>query len=199
MNVEGSTRYHDVPEEFNEPGTEDPSSPGNVTRPERIPGFMSYATMLGLLAIAIATAAGHHAFYDYLDGREVNHVSLSQSWVIRIGTAFAFLFKASLVPAVGVAFCQGFWYAVRRNPIRVAGLDAMFGVLQNPFKFMNRDLVWRTKRLFFLALICWLLPIAAIFAPGALTGPTSYRKADFSCIPTYHNERQQICPSARPT
>lgn len=168
MNAEGTTRYHDVPEEINEPGTEDPSSHGNVTRPERIPGFMSYATMLGLLAIAIATAAGHHAFYDYLDGREVNHVSVSQSWVIRIGTAFAFLFKASLVPAIGVAFCQGFWYAVRRN--RVAGLDAMFGVLQNPFNLFDGDLLFRNKRLVVLALICWLLPISAIFSPGALTG-----------------------------
>ena len=87
-----------------------------------------------------------------------------------MGTAFAFLFKTSLVSAVGVAFCQGFWFAARRKAIRIKGLDAIMAVVQNPLNFFSPDLLLETKVLFALALISWLLPIASILSPGALTG-----------------------------
>ena len=57
--------------------------------------------MLGLLGFAIATALGQHAYYGYLSNREVDQFVLSQSWVIRIGTAFGFLFQSCLVARVG--------------------------------------------------------------------------------------------------
>lgn len=158
-----SPRYQYIPNQT--------STPHNATgKPKFIPGLKSYVTMLGLLGVAIATAFGQHAYYNYLNDSEVSAIPFSQSWAIRIGNAFAFLFKTCLVSAVGVAFCQGFWYSVRRNAIRLSGLDSMFGVLQNPFNLFDGDLLLRNKRLVVLALICWLLPISAIFSPGALTG-----------------------------
>lgn len=118
----------------------------------------------------------------YLDGREVAQAPISQSWAIRIGTALAFCFKTCLnVEAVGVAFCQGFWFSVRRNAVRLDGLDAMFSVLHNPLKFLNKDIYLRAKTLVFLGVICWLLPITAILSPGALTGTSLDLMADFSC------------------
>src|SRR5271170_3989556 len=119
--------------------------------------------MLGLLGFAIATALGQHAYYGYLSNREVDQFVLSQSWVIRIGTAFGFLFQSCLVASVAVAFCYAFWFTARRHAIRIAGLDSIFGVLQNPFKFFNRYLFSQTWILLVLAITCWLLPLAAIF------------------------------------
>jgi hypothetical protein len=148
------------------------SSSQMQTKP-RFPGKKSYITMSFLLVLGIATAVGQDRYYSYLNGRQVNDLPMSQSWAIRIGTAFAFLFKTSLVAAVGIAFCHGFWYLVRRESIRLGGLDAMFGVLSNPLNFFNGDILVKTRILVLLALVCWLLPIAAILSPGALTGPFS--------------------------
>jgi len=130
----------------------------------------AYTLMFGLLLLAVLVAVGHHLFYVYLDGRELNEVVLPQTWVIRVGNAFAFLFKLSLVSAIGVAYAQGFWFFVRRKDIEIRSLDAMFGVLYNPALFLNLDLFYKTTWLSGLAAISWILPITAVFSPGALTG-----------------------------
>jgi hypothetical protein len=126
--------------------------------------------MLLLLALATATAVGQHFFYNYLNLKQVANVGIPQTWVIRVGNGFAFLFKALLVAAVGIAFYQRFWYSSSRVSLQLKSVDAIFGVLKDPFNFFNADLVLRTKVLFILALIAWALPITAIFAPGALFG-----------------------------
>ena len=79
-----------------------------------------------LLFLALCAAVGQHRWYNYLDDRAVHQVPIDQSWAIRVGTALAFLFKATAAAAVGIAFCQGFWFSVRRNAFRVNSLDAMF-------------------------------------------------------------------------
>jgi len=123
-----------------------------------------------LLTIGVSTGIGQHFYYTYLNGKEVSSVGLSQSWVINISTAFAFLFKTCLVAAVGIAFSQGFWYTVRRKSIRLNGLDAMLDVKGNPLKFFNIDLLLKAKIVTFLAIMSWVLPFSAIFSPGSLTG-----------------------------
>ena len=153
------------------------TSDATPQRPPRFPGIKSYAIMSGLLFLAAVTAFSQHSYYNYLNNREINQVPFSQSWATRIGNAFAFLFKTCLVSEVGVAFCQGFWHVVRRRAIRLGGLDAMFGVLKDPLKFTNTDLVLRGKTLFVLAVISWILPITAILSPGALTGQNPTRRS----------------------
>src|SRR5436190_18490867 len=91
----------------------------SATRQSHFPGIKSHVTMLGLLLLAIATAVGQHFYYAYLDRRQVSQVALSQEWVIRAGTALAYLFKTFLVVAVSIAFCHGFWYIVRRHALRI--------------------------------------------------------------------------------
>jgi len=93
--------------------------------------------MVALTVLAGLAAIGHHLFYVYLDGKQASEVAIPQSWVIRVGTAFAYLFKASLVAAVGIAFCQRVWYSARRSALQIRSLEAMFGVLADPLKFFN--------------------------------------------------------------
>ena len=129
----------------------------------------AYTTMLGLLLIGLLAAIGHHCFYSYLNNRQIDD-SLSQTWASRIGNAFAYLFKSALVAAVAVAYAQGFWFFVRRKSLEIGSLDKYFGVLYNPLSFFNTDLLRNTTLLFGLATVSWLLPLAAVFAPGTLTG-----------------------------
>jgi len=177
---QGSLRGADgrLDNEAQSSGEEAPASPPELATDEKKPtpspqmfGKRSaYTLMFGLLLLAVLVAVGHHLFYVYLNGREINEVVLPQTWVIRVGNAFAFLFKLSLVSAIGVAYAQGFWFFVRRKDIEIRSLDAMFGVLYNPALFLNLDLLLKTTLLFALAAISWILPITAVFSPGALTG-----------------------------
>lgn len=118
---------------------------------------------------ALATALGQHFFYISIDGSEI-HSGLSQAWVVRLGVAFGFIFKTLLVGAVSVIYAQALWFWVQRRAIRVESLDAIFGVLNNPTLFFNRELIQKTPFLFSVALISWTIPISAVIAPGALTG-----------------------------
>jgi hypothetical protein len=142
----------------------------NEYRPPIARRFMSFGLMIFLLLIGVLTALAQHFFYSYVDGRPPQQVPIQQIWVIRIGTALAFLFKTSLVASIGIAFCQRSWYSFQRDAISVDSIDAIFGILRDPLKFFVADMLLRTKVLTLLALISWLLPLSAIFSPASLTG-----------------------------
>lgn len=158
----------------------------------KIPGWRSYTLMTLLFASALGAAFGHHEFYLYLHNRHIQDIAIDQGWVIRVGNGFAFLFKTCLVAAVSVAFCQGIWYCLRRKGVRIGGLDAIFGVLQNPLNIFNRDLFLKTSVLFVMALICWILPLSAIFAPGALTGSSHCIKFNMSVVSTQEISNKSV-------
>jgi len=154
----------------NSPGVPPPVSFLHTRPPPHFPGMKSYIFMFSLFVVGIATAVGQHILYQYLDGKVVDDVPVSQTWIIRSGTAFAFLFKTVLVAATGIAFIQGFWYVIRRKALTVRGIDATFSALYNPLSFFSLDLLLETRFLFVISIVSWCIPISAIISPGALTG-----------------------------
>jgi hypothetical protein len=119
---------------------------------------------------ALGIALGQHLFYSFLNHSEIQNSFIPQAWVVRIGTALAFVFKSLLTGAIAVIYAQVFWFSVQQSAVRAGSLDAMFGVLNNPLLFFNRDLLQKTPLLFVIAIVSWLIPISAVIAPGALTG-----------------------------
>jgi hypothetical protein len=144
--------------------------PSGRKRSCAIPGWKSLLLMFSMLLIGTLTAIGHAQVYQFLDGRSIEEVPISQAWIIRAGIGFAFLFKTVLVVAVGTVFCQVFWFMIRRDALQVGTIDACFGVLQNPLHVFNRELWKKRLALIILATIAWCIPLAAIFSPGTLTG-----------------------------
>jgi hypothetical protein len=144
--------------------------PHSVVPPALSLSWRSFAIMFLLLIIGILAAVGQHLFYSYANGKLEEEFPISQDWVIRVGTAFAFLFQTVLVAAVGSAFTQRFWFAVRRESLAIGSIDAMFSVLGDPRQFFNTEFIFKTKLLFVFAVISYLLPVATILSPGALTG-----------------------------
>jgi len=132
--------------------------------------WKSLAMMGGMLFVGILTAIGHDRFYTYLNDRVVTEVSLSQAWVIRAGTAFAFLFKTVLILVVGNVFCQVFWFTMRRDALQMGTIDAIFNLIRNPLQVFNTELLRKRVSLVLLAVTTWLIPVCAIFSPGTLTG-----------------------------
>jgi hypothetical protein len=138
----------------------------NGGRPQAAP----YIAMYGLLLLGVSSAISHHLFYTYLNREAVDEAAVGQTWAIRIGSAFAYLFKTALVASIAVVYAQGFWFTVRRNLFEIGSIDNFFGLLTNPLFFYNRSLYGKARVLFALAMVSWLLPISAVIAPGALTG-----------------------------
>jgi hypothetical protein len=135
-----------------------------------IAGWKSLAMMGGMLFVGILTAIGHDRFYTYLNDRVVTEVSISQAWVIRAGTAFAFWFKTVLVMVVGNVFCQVFWFTMRHDALQMGTIDAIFNLTRNPLKVFNTELLRKRVSLVLLAVTAWLIPVCAIFSPGTMTG-----------------------------
>ena len=74
------------------------------------------AMMAGLFLLGIAFTIGHYVFYRSWRDHIVEG-NLEQEYIIRAGTAFAFLSKASLVGAVIVAHKQIAWGTVGKRAL----------------------------------------------------------------------------------
>jgi hypothetical protein len=147
------------------------SSPSDPPRSRsRSPRLIAYLLTPLLLCGALLSAICQHYFYAHFNRQQVDQSVLSQVWVIRIGTGLAFLFKATMTAAIGGAFCHSAWFCFQSSSTTLGGLDAIFGVLQNPLNFFNRDMLFNKKILTLFALLAWLMPLSAILSPGSMIG-----------------------------
>lgn len=98
--------------------------------------------------------AAHHALYIVMNGQLAND-SLLQLWIIRAGTALAFLSKLLLAIATSIAYDQWLWVDLHSKSHDIASLDSLFAVLGNAFEFLTMRLWMRRPALTFLAAVTW--------------------------------------------
>ena len=111
------------------------------------------ATILLSLLIGILIAIAHHCVYQALEGTTVVSDE-QQRWVIRGGTAFAFLFKLFLTISTGTAYVQQLWLTVARRPADIDQVENMFDILKDVTGIVK--LHWfRNPILGLIALITW--------------------------------------------
>lgn len=122
---------------------------------------------------ALALAIGHHAFYLHLDGKPVDSGArnFNQQVNIAIGTAFAFMIRGCLPLGVVVAYWQVFWQALlrQRKPLSLSQIDTLAGALGSLIDSMNVRAMWKHLALAAMALLLWLLPLAALLPPATLS------------------------------
>ena len=104
-----------------------------------------------------------------LNGRKVASEDFSilgsnispQQLNVAIGTAFAFLVKASLVTAVSTAYLQLLWRALLRSArgSTLGNLDTAFSGLNNIISLGKVWVWWRLPLLFALAVVAWYVKI----------------------------------------
>jgi hypothetical protein len=133
-------------------------------------GPKPFVSMLLLMTGAMFAAVGQHAFYAHANGNDVETFFIPQELVIRIGTGFAYVFQIVLVAAVTSAYAHRFWYSARRTALTVHTIDGLFTLPGNPFQILNFELLRKAKLLWVVAGIGYLIPVASILSPGALTG-----------------------------
>jgi hypothetical protein len=123
--------------------------------------------MLGALLTGAILAVGHHLFYQSLDGTAASVETYSvlganiskQELNIAVGTALAFLVKASLVFSISISSIQLFWREAKfsrpTRPMTLARLDYLYAALENIVTLCNVSLWWKFPLLLLIALVAW--------------------------------------------
>lgn len=127
------------------------------------------ASMLSALFAGLASALGHHFFYNNLSGKDVPsgsyHVAGYDSGIskqqsnVALGTALAFAVKTCLVLAVSTAYVQLFWKAlIEQSPSKpptLRSIDKGYSALRNAILLLNFSGWRRFPLLFTMALATW--------------------------------------------
>lgn len=138
-----------------------PNSIEHAKKPSR--WYISSRTPLSMPSLFIAgilVCVGHHLFYSRLDGTAVQYLEdgsqyRTQIWIIRYGTAFAFLAKALLAGAVVVGYKQHIWINLRQKDNSVSTIDAMFAATYDPIAFISPGFIIKAKLPALMALVAW--------------------------------------------
>jgi hypothetical protein len=102
-------------------------------------------------------AVGHHLFYLRFDQQYVRspydetYKYLTQTWIIRYGTAFAFVAKTLLAGSVVVAYKQVMWISLRHKANSISTIDAVFDLLA----FLSPSFWLKAKVPALMALVGW--------------------------------------------
>lgn len=118
--------------------------------------------ILGLLAIGIALALGHHFYYRSLNGTAVSS-DTRQEWALRFGTAFAFLTQSSLVASAGVAYTQRVWVTVKKKASPLRTLDNVFSLQNTLWSFFSWEVLAKAKALYLLGICIWYVHMRSCF------------------------------------
>ncbi|KAL8834326.1 MAG: hypothetical protein Q9176_007554 [Flavoplaca citrina] len=156
--------------------------------------------MVAFLLVGILLALGHHLFYASLDRQRAattveNYGFLGMQLSIQqvntaVGTAFAFLVKASLMLSVSIAYFQIFMWSVgnyAKRGTQLVHLDVMTSALHDLVSLVSFKTWYRRPWLWLLAVVSWydsermpksvlitnlssrLMPIASIITPATLS------------------------------
>jgi hypothetical protein len=129
--------------------------PQSHRKPWTFDSNRSLTWMVLSLISGIAFCVGHHFFYANYDSLEVDSVDISQTWIIRIGTGFAFVAKTLLVVATSIAFVQYQWMTLSKQCFKIRQIDSMTGILGNALSFLESRMWLRFPVLTLLAVGVW--------------------------------------------
>lgn len=138
--------------------------------------------ILGLLAVGIALALGHHFYYRSLNGTAVSS-DTRQEWALRIGTAFAFLTQSSLVASAGVAYTQRVWVTVKKKGFRLRTLDNIFSLQNTLWSFFSWEVLAKAKALYLLGICIWYVHVCSCFQTAVANLTTL---AGIGAFPSHH-------------
>ena len=121
------------------------------------------ALLLNSLLVGVCLAIGHHAFYQGLNRSTVSSETMTlagwtttkQQLISVAGTAFAFVFKASLVLCASIAYMQVFFRTLVRDKYTLERIDRWFTGLDDIRSLCFLTTYWRHPYLALVALTAW--------------------------------------------
>jgi hypothetical protein len=126
----------------------------------------------------------------YLNGKPADSTTyLTQQHVTWLSLLLVTSFRASLCTSLAIAFTQHMWKVLRHKALRVSSIESLHGVRYNPLLLGKWRLLLATPVLYMMALVIWLLTIAVLFPPSALTITLrSFDKIEPLLVPTFDAE-----------
>ncbi|CAO2654734.1 Nn.00g114670.m01.CDS01 [Neocucurbitaria sp. VM-36] len=136
------------------------------------------ALIASLFTAGVAAAIGHHFFYTHLNGQPATE----QLKMVRYGTALAFFVKSTLVGSVIMCNRQRIWTTFRQKAMTITGIDGLFSATEDPTQFfLNWEMIRNGKLATLMAACTWLIPIASVLSPAALTSEISTDISPSTC------------------
>ncbi|PSN59075.1 hypothetical protein BS50DRAFT_444163, partial [Corynespora cassiicola Philippines] len=124
-------------------------------------------SMVACFLLAVGVAVGHYFYCLYLHERPVSE-TIPQSWNNGATLAFARTFSIILAASASPAFTQVLWWYLRRRPMPLLNIDALFSLNSSPFYLYQLTLLKLVPFMWFFGLLFPLISIVTIFPPGSL-------------------------------
>jgi hypothetical protein len=122
------------------------------------------------LVLAWSLAISHYIFFRSIDGQEVSNIfALRQSHISTISLLLVTAFRAAIVAVLGTCFTQYLWYLLRERCLQISMIDDLFQIRTNLLSLANLRVFRKAPILFLAATLSWLVPLATVYPPGALT------------------------------
>jgi hypothetical protein len=109
---------------------------------------------------------GNHFFFRHFDQQPTS--SIEQSRLAAISVALTFIFKACIIVSVATSFDQQMWFTFRQKALKVSHIEHIFTLPTNIFSLLHLDVIRIAPITWGLAVLCWIIPIVAIFPPGSI-------------------------------
>ncbi|OAL55276.1 hypothetical protein IQ07DRAFT_627422, partial [Pyrenochaeta sp. DS3sAY3a] len=107
--------------------------------------------------------------FRYLDGSMTQERRFRQSHITTLSLLLTTIFKACIVGCVGLAFTQHIWHNLRQRTFTIDCIEHLFSLRSNPVELARLKASLEALILFAMAVFVWLVPIAIIYPPSALT------------------------------
>lgn len=117
--------------------------------------WRAIVVVVGAVCAGAALAVGHDRFNNSFHNKQVDHASLSQQWITRIGSGFAFLVKTFLASAVAVSYTQRLWRNLRARAYKVENVDVFMAASTDFLSFFQPQAWFRTPGLWIMGLTMW--------------------------------------------
>ncbi|KAH7412328.1 hypothetical protein DE146DRAFT_642829 [Phaeosphaeria sp. MPI-PUGE-AT-0046c] len=124
--------------------------------------------IFGQLFAAFVLAIAHFFCFYSLDGKIVDEVIISQTWVTATSFLLVTLIRGALTLCVGTSFVQYLWGMLQTEYLSLRDIERMFSLRTSLFAAINPQIAWKAPLLFSMGAYLWLLPVALIYPPGAL-------------------------------
>jgi hypothetical protein len=124
---------------------------------------------LTLTHTGLLFATSHLFFFRWLDGTKTGSRWIRQSHVTAISLLIVTGFKTSITLAVGIAFSQHMWHVFRRRTFAIRHIEQLFGLRSNFLDILKIQNSPGAPILFAMAVFVWVLPVATVYPPSALT------------------------------
>lgn len=139
---------------------------------------------------ALLVAILHFVMMYYLNGKPTDdRAYLTQRHVTWLSLLLVAVFRASLCASLAIAFTQRMWRVLRRKALPVSSIESLHGIRFNPLLLGYWRVLSATPLLYGMAVVIWLLTVAVLFPPSALTITLrSFENKESLLVPTFDAE-----------